>query len=143
MGIETNTAQGIKTAFKVFTDTLDYTVFYRCAGIDDEPALAKEKQEFPRILITAAPNWPTHHKSTFRDGPVMLRWATHATDDPKEAVLYALYDGCRAILDADPGVITVSGMNVIGIIIEPGGVSDVEDHENYIEMPLTVKLCGA
>lgn len=143
MGIETNTAQGIKTAFKVFTDALDYTVYYRCAGIDDEPTLDEEKIAYPHILITAAPNWPTHHKSTFRDVPVVLRWATHGKKDPKEAILYAIYEGCRAILDADPDGITVSGMSVIGIIIDQGGESDVEDHEQYIEMPITVKLCGA
>ena len=143
MGIETATAQGIKTAFKVFTDTLDYDVYYRCAGIDDEPALETEEKKYPHIVIRAAPNWPTHHKSTFRDVEVMLRWATHATDDPKEAILYAVYDGCRAVLDTDPETITVSDMNVVGIIIDPGGESDVEDHEQYITLPLTVKLCGA
>ena len=143
MGIETATAQGIKTAFEVFTDTLAYDVAYRCAGLDDETAKVEEKLEYPHIVITASPNWPTHHKSTFRHVPVDFRWATHAKDDPKEAVLYAIYDGCRALLDANPDGITVSGMNVVGIIIEQGGDSDVEDHEQYITLPITMKLCGA
>jgi hypothetical protein len=144
--IEDATEQGIKTAFKVFTDTLDPedAVTYRCFALDDEDESgeAREARKYPLVEITAAPNVPTHHRSTFRDVPVELRFATHKNQDRKREKLVELYDGCRAILDAASPV-TVAGYNVTGIIIESGGESGVDENEQYYMLPIVVKLCGA
>ena len=146
MGIESLTEQGIKTAFRVFTDALapDDVPTYRCFWLDDETesGAATEDREYPLVQITAKPNWPTQYKSTFRDVSVEIKWATHATPDPKHAKLVALYEGCRAIIDTATTIL-VTGYNVIGIIIDDGGDADVDGNEQYITLALTVKLCGA
>ena len=146
MSIESATEQGLKTAFKAHTDTLDpdSAVSYRCFFLDDEDDSGKatEDREYPFIEITASPNWPTQHQSTFRHVAVNVKWATNRRADPKKAALVALYESCRAIIDTETTIL-VSGYNVVGIIIEQGGESDVEENEQYITLPLTVKLCGA
>jgi len=144
MGIESLTEQGLKTAFEAFTDTLEIEdqPHYRCFFLDDEDAEDREEREYPLIEITASPNWPHQHKSTFRDVPVTVRWATHKNADKKKAKLRALYEGCRAIIDAE-STIAVTGYHLNGVIIESGGESGVDDNEQYIELPLVVKICGA
>ena len=147
MGLESIAEQGVKTAFRVFTDTLgpDDNPVYRCFLLDDETESGdkKEEREYPLVQITASPNWPTFHQSIFREIPVEIKWATHASADPKRAKLLALYDGCRAILDAGLTSITVTGYSVTGVIIEQGGESGVEDNEQYMTLPVTIKVCGA
>ena len=146
MGIEAAVEQGIKTAFKVYTDTLDpaNAVTYRCFFLDDEDESGADTEErkLPLIQITAAPNVPTGHKSVFRDIPVAITFATHKNVDRKRATLRALYEACRAIVDADT-TIAVTGYSYISTIIESGGDSDVEDNEQRITLPLMVKICGA
>lgn len=144
MGIESEVETGLKAAFQAFTDTLDIDdqPAYRCYWLDDEPGDTTEPRAYPLVEITASPNWPTQHKSTFRDVPVRVKWATHLSADPKKTALKALYEGCRAIIDTET-TIAVAGYNVIGVIIEPGAEADDEENENYITMPLTVKICGA
>jgi len=146
MGIESATEQGLKTAFQAFTNTLapDDAPVYRCFWLDDEVATGRktEPREYPLVQITASPNVPTQHKSTFRDVPVELKFATSKNADRKRAKLVALYEGCRAIVDAET-TIAVTGYNVIGVRINEGGESNVDDNEQFITLPLTVKLCGA
>jgi len=146
VSIESATEQGIKTAFQAYTNTLDpdKAVTYRCFFLDDEEDSGGDTEErvYPFIQIHASPNWPTQHKSTFSHVPVEIKFATNRRDDKKKATLRAIYEACRAIVDAE-STIVVSGYNLIGIIIEAGGESDVEENENYITLPLTVKLCGA
>ena len=146
VSIESATEQGIKTAFRAYTDTLDpdSAVTYRCFFLDDETDSGEptEKREYPLIQIHASPNWPTQHKSTFRHIPVEIKWATHRSKDPKKTTVASLYQNCRTLIDAVTTIL-VSGYNVMGIIIEQGGESGVDDNENYITLPLTVKICGA
>ena len=146
MGIEAQVEQGIKTALQAFTDTLapDDNPTYRCFYLDDETDTGRttEPKEYPMVRITASPNVPTFHKATFRDIPVELMFATHKSADKKRAKLVALYEGCRAIVDAE-STVSVSGYNLTGIIIESGGESGVDENEQYITLPLTVKICGA
>jgi len=145
MGRESLTEQGIKTAFRVFTNTLapESQPTYRCFWLDDETETgrATEPREYPLIQITASPNIPTQNKSVFRDIAVDVKWATHKTVDKKRAALVALYEGCRAIIDTQ-ATILVTGYNVIGVIIQ-GGESDVDENEQYITLQLLVKICGA
>jgi len=148
MSLESVTEQGLKTAFKVYTDALDPSnaVTYRCFFLDDElPAEsddATESRRYPLIEITASPNVPTGHKSTFRDVPVELKFATHRAADPKKLTLIAIYAACRTIIDTET-TIAVSGYSLIAARIESGGASDVDENEQYITLPLTVKVCGA
>lgn len=145
MGIEANVEQGLKTAFEAYTDKLAPAdaVAYRCFFLDDEAESQKpaEDREYPFIGITASPSVPVIHKSAFQDVPVMLKFATHRQDDKKRATLRAIYEACRAIVDAET-TIAVSGKSLIGARIEGGGESDVNDNEQYITLPITVKLCG-
>lgn len=146
MSIERLTEQGIKTALKAYTDTLSPAdaVVFRCFFLNDEVDSGNktEDREYPLIRIHASPNVPTQHRSTFRHVPVEIKFATHRSADPLKTFLATLYEECRAIIDgADP--VTVTGYNVQGIIIEEGGEADVDENENYITLPLTVKLCGA
>ncbi|MFH1603964.1 MAG: hypothetical protein ABIH03_08660 [Pseudomonadota bacterium] len=143
MGIESATETGLKTAFQAFTNGLDIEdrPAYRCFWLDDESAQDTEPREYPLVQITAAPNFPTHHKATFRDVPVEVKFATHRNVDRKRAKLRALYEGCRAIIDTE-STIAVSGYNVIGVRIEQGE-SGVDENEQFITLPLLVKLCGA
>ena len=143
MGIESAVETGLKTAFQAFTDTLDVDdrPAYRCFWLDDEAAQTTEPREYPLVQITASPNFPTQNKSTFRDLPVEVKFATHRNVDKKRAKLIALYEGCRAIVDAAT-TITATGYNVIAVRIEQGE-SGIDDNEQYITLPLLVKLCGA
>lgn len=146
MSIESATEQGLKTALKVYTDTLEgaQVVTYRCFFLDDETGFDEdiEERKYPLIEITASPNWPTKHKSPFRDIPVALKWATHRPSDPKKEVLVAMYAACRTIIDTETTIL-VSGYSFIAAIIDSGGESDVDENEQYITLPLTIKICGA
>jgi len=146
MSIESATEQGLKTAFRAYTDTLAPAdaVTYRCFFLDDEEDSGDtvEAREYPFIEITASPNAPESHKSSFQDVPVLVKWATNKNTDHKKAALVAMYAGCRAIIDTET-TITVSGYSLIGAIVEAGGVSGVDDNEQFIELPLLIKLCGA
>lgn len=143
MGIEAAVETGLKTAFQAFTDTLDIEdrPAYRCFWLDDEPSDDIEDRAYPLVEITAAPNMPTQNKSTFRDLPVEVKFATHRNADRKRAKLVALYEGCRAIVDTAT-TIAATGYNVIAVRIEQGE-SDIDENEQYITLPLLVKLCGA
>ena len=143
MGIESAVETGLKTAFQAFTNTLDIEdrPAYRCFWLDDETAQDTEPREYPLVQITAAPNFPTRHKSIFRDMPVEVKFATHRNVDKKHVKLRALYEGCRAIIDTET-TITVTGYNVIAVRIEQGE-SGIDENEQYITLPLLVKLCGA
>jgi len=144
MGLEAQTELGIKTAFKVVTDAYQPSdrPHYRCFFLDDEPNETTEQREYPFIEITASPNWPTHHRSTFRDIPVEIKFATHKNVDGKKATLVKLYEAGRTILDTYTNV-TVTGYTVNGLIIEQGGKPEAEENEQRITLPITVKVCGA
>ncbi|MFH1604100.1 MAG: hypothetical protein ABIH03_09355 [Pseudomonadota bacterium] len=146
MSIESAVEQGLKTAFKAYTDTLDPAdaVTYRCFFLDDESdsALPTEQRKYPYIEITASPNWPTSHKFAFRDIPVSVTWATQRQMDPKKSTLVSLYENCRSIIDTE-STIAVSGYSLIAVRIEAGGESDIEENQQHIMLPLTVKICGA
>ena len=146
MGIEAQCETGLKRAFQAYTDTLDpaEAVTYRCFFLDDEVESGEpnEKRQYPLIEITARPNVPRGHKSIFRDCSVRLKWATHRNTDPKKALLVKLYEGCRAIIDAET-TITVTGHTVQGAVIMDETDSDVDENEQYISMVLNMRLCGA
>ena len=144
MNLEAASEQGIKTAFRAYTDPLrpGTIVTYRCFFLNDEEDAPTEERQYPYIQLTAKPNAPSGHKSTFADVSMEVKWATHKTDDPKKATLRALYENCRAILDEETGV-SVTGYSFMAIIIGDGGESDVDDNEQYITLPITVKVCGA
>lgn len=145
MGLEASTEQGIKTAFKVVTDALvpALTPYYRCFFLDDrEGEEITEERNYPFIRIIAQPNWPTHHGSTFRHVPVELTWATIRKNDPVGENLRNLYEITRTVIDTASNV-TITGYNVIGIIIEQGGQVDIQENEQTITLPITVKVCGA
>jgi len=146
MSIESATEQGLKTAFKAYTDTLppESAVAYRCFFLDDESESGKttEDREYPFISITASPNVPQAHKSPFREVPVAFKWATHRQQDPKQAALASLYENTRTILDNETGIL-VTGYTFSAVIIEAGGESDDEENEQYITLPVIVKICGA
>ena len=146
MGLEAAIEQGLKTALQAYTNGLDPAdaVTYRCFFLDDESesGAATEARAYPLIEITASPNVPTKHKSTFRDTPVEIKWATHKNTDPKKATLRGLYENCRTIIDTET-TITFTEYSRIAVRIESGGESGVEENEQYITLPLTVKVCGA
>ena len=146
MSVESATEQGLKTALQVHTDTLDPDTKpdYRCFFLDDETLTGEEKEEkeYPLVQITASPNVPTHHKATFRHVSVEIKFATKRIDDPKKQTLVALYENCRDIIDTE-STISIEGFNLIGAIVESGGETDVDESEQYITLPLTMKLCGA
>lgn len=144
MGVESATEAGLRAAFRAVSDTWhpDDHPAYRCFFLDDATHDSKERREYPLVEITASPNVPTQHRSTFRNVPVALKFATHRSKDPKRAALVSMYEALRAVIDAVTGI-TIAGYSVIGIIIESGGESGVEENEHYITLPLTVKLCGA
>lgn len=145
MGIESATEQALKTALRVFTDTLtgDAAVTYRCFFLDDETATGetREARNYPLLEITASPGIPRFHKSVFKDVPVTIRWATRRFEDPKRATLKTMYEGCRTILDNETGV-SVSGYHLQGVVILDGE-SNVEDDEFYIRLGVSVRLCDA
>jgi hypothetical protein len=147
MSIESLTEQGIKTALKVYTDTLapQNAVTYRCFFLDDEsaPEQPTEVKTTRYIQIVASPNVPTHHRSTFRDVPVVIMWATNRRSDKKAQTLASLYENCRTILDSGKTNITITGYSVNGVIIEDGGTSEIDENDQQITLPITVKLCGA
>ena len=146
MSLERATEQGIKTALMAYTDTLDpsESVTYRCFFLDDESETSDtiEERRYPYIEITASPNAPTGHKSTFRDIPVEIKWATHAPHDKKNRILVAMYEACRTIIDTET-TISIPGYTLIAVMIQPGGLPDIDDNEQYINLPLIVKICGA
>ena len=146
MGLEAAVEQGLKTAFRAYTDTLtpDAAVKYRCFFLDDESesGARREELEYPYIAINASPSYPHGHKSVFHDVSVEVKWATHDTADAKQATLRSLYEACRAILDAETGI-TITGYSLMGVIINEGGDVAIEDNVRSITLPITVKVCGA
>ena len=146
MSLESAAEQAIKTAFKAYTNTLDPgdAVTYRCFFLDDETESEDsiEERRYPLIAITASPNVPTGHKSTFRDVPMEIKFATHRVADPKHETLIAIYAACRAILDTET-TISPTGYSLIAAWIESGGESGIDDNEQFITLPITMKVCGA
>jgi len=144
MGISYSIEQGIKTACKAATDALaiapELRPVYRTFFGDDEPAAEDEARRLPSVMIIAGPDIPTGYQSIFSETAVRIEIATYAgpEQDPKGAIIKAIYESVRAVIDADTW--TVTGATKKSAIIE-GGESECVDMYNLVSLTLNVSTC--
>jgi hypothetical protein len=145
MGLEYAIEQGLKTALLAVTDALDIAAnqvpVYRTFFGDDDENEETEKRVIPCVSIQADPNVPDGYQSIFHDTKVRIEIATYDAPehDPKGAVMKAIYEAIRAVLDADSW--TLTGYAKKSTVIE-GGSSEFDGPFRLVGMDLKVNSCA-
>jgi hypothetical protein len=145
MGLEYAIEQGLRDAFRAVTDALDIAdnqvPVYRTFFGDDDENEDTEKRVIPCVSIQAAPSVPDGYQSIFHDTDVRIEIATYDAPehDPKGAIIRAIYEAMRAVIDADSW--TLSGYAKKSTMIE-GTSSDFDGPFRLVGMDLKVNSCA-